>query len=80
MRIVNAYSLAHLLIWFIAGRYTPLKWVAFLTLSLLWEGLELVLPFDFAVESMGNKLADIVVNILGYAWGVRSRPSNPRSN
>ena len=31
-----------------------------------WELLELVLPFNFAAETIQNKIADIIVNILGY--------------
>jgi len=31
--------------------------------------LELVLPFDFAIETIQNKMGDIIVNILGYGFG-----------
>ena len=43
----------------------------FLTLSIGWEFLELVLPFEFAEEWIGNKLADVVVNIVGFYLGNR---------
>ncbi len=45
--------------------------MAFLVLSIGWEFLELVLPFEFAKEWIGNKLADIIVNILGFYLGIR---------
>ena len=35
-----------------------------------WELLELVLPFNFAAETIQNKIADIIVNILGYGSGL----------
>jgi hypothetical protein len=35
-----------------------------------WELLELVLPFNFAIETIQNKIADIIVNILGYGSGL----------
>ena len=75
MAVVNHYSLAHLVIWLLMGRYTGIGWVPFLVCSLGWECLEWVLPFEFAVESIDNKLADIVVNILGFSWGRRTRRS-----
>jgi len=53
--------------------------MTFLWLSLGWEVLELTLPFEWAVESIGNKLADIVVNVLGFSLGSRFRTS-PRPN
>ena len=71
MALLNLYSLSHLIIWFLAGRFTRINWVIFLTISIGWEFLELVLPFEFAEEWIGNKLADVVVNIVGFYLGNR---------
>lgn len=73
MTLLNYYSLAHFFIWFLAGRYIKMGWLLFLILSIGWEGLEFILPFEFAKEWMGNKLADIVVNILGFYLGKNLR-------
>jgi len=48
-------------------------WLLFLILSIGWEGLEMILPFEFAEEWIGNKLADIVVNFLGFYLGKNLR-------
>ena len=69
MSLLNLYSVAHLVIWFLAGRFTRISWTVFLIISIGWEFLELVLPFQFAEEWMGNKLADVAVNILGFYLG-----------
>ena len=42
-------------------------------LSIGWELLELVLPYEFAVEDWGNKGMDLVVNTLGFFIGTRLR-------
>ena len=75
MAVVNLYSVSHFLIWLTAGRYTIMSWRTFLLLSVGWEFLELVLPFEFAVETLDNKVGDIIVNILGFHIGRRLRPS-----
>jgi len=69
MVLLNLYSVAHLAIWFFVGRFTRIGWVVFVVLSLGWEVLELVLPFQFAEEWIGNKLTDVLVNVLGFFVG-----------
>jgi hypothetical protein len=69
--LINLYSLSHFFIWFIAGRYIKMSWLLFLILSIGWEGLELILPFEFAEEWIGNKLADVAVNVMGFYLGNR---------
>ena len=32
--------------------------------------LELVLPYNFAIETVPNKIADILVNFIGYGLGL----------
>ena len=71
MGLLNLYSLSHFIIWLLVGRFTRINWMIFLTLSIGWEFLELVLPFEFAEEWIGNKLADVVVNIVGFYLGNR---------
>lgn len=80
MSLLNYYSIPHFFIWFITGRYIKITWVLFLTLSIGWELLEMVLPFAFAEEWIGNKLADILVNSLGFYLGKHIRKGVPNLN
>ena len=73
MQVLNYYSVGHFFLWLLIARWTGISWLTFLVLSVGWELLELVLPFEFAVESTGNKYADIFVNILGFSQGLWSR-------
>ncbi len=66
MVLLNLYSLSHFFIWAFSGRFIPLSWALFFTLSIGWELLELVLPFTFAIETWDNKIAD-----LGFYLGLR---------
>ena len=67
----NYYSISHFLIWLFMGRFTRIGWVTFLILSIGWEALELVLPFEFAVETWINKVGDIIINTAGFMLGMR---------
>jgi hypothetical protein len=73
MAMLNLYSVSHFFIWFFTGRYLLQHWGVFLALSIGWEALELVLPFEFAVEEWSNKCADVVVNTVGFYLGSRLR-------
>ena len=73
MVLLNMYSVSHFLIWLTAGRYFLNSWQIFFLLSVSWELLELILPYEFAVEEWGNKVMDIVVNTLGFLVGTRLR-------
>jgi len=70
MIAINQYSIIHFVLWFLIAHYTKIGWLLFLTLSTGWELLELVLPFDFAIETIQNKIGDIIINILGYRLGL----------
>jgi len=70
MVMLNVYSIAHFLIWLISGRFILRSWSLFLALSIGWELLELFLPFEFAVETLDNKCADIIVNCVGFSVGL----------
>ena len=73
MQVLNYYSIVHFVLWLLVARWAGISWLTFLVLSVGWELLELALPFEFAVESIGNKSADIIVNILGFSLGLWSR-------
>ena len=76
MNAVNHYSALHFIFWFLTARYCKIGWLLFLILSISWELLELVLPFNFAAETIQNKIVDIIVNILGYGSGLFFNENN----
>jgi hypothetical protein len=73
MAFVNYYSISHLFIWLLLGRFTRIGWATFLILSLGWELLELVLPFEFVVETIDNKVGDMIVNTIAFSAGLKWR-------
>ena len=73
MEIMNAYSGIHLIQYFLLGRYVLSSWKLFLVISIGWEFLELILPYEFAAEIWANKFADVVFNCLGFYLGESSR-------
>jgi len=82
METVNGYTLVHFLLWFLVGRFTPLPLVPFLLITTGWEVLEVILPFEFALESIENKVMDVGSNLLGYGAGryiskLRHQPERP---
>ena len=73
MEIINAYSGIHLIQYFLLGRYVLSSWKIFFVISIGWEFLELILPYEFAAEIWANKFADVVFNCLGFYLGKSSR-------
>ena len=73
MALLNIWSLGHFVQWSIIGRFVLKNWYIFLFLSLGWELLELVLPYEFAKETWDNKISDVVVNIVAFWIGNRTR-------
>ncbi len=73
MALLNLWSLAHFVQLSILGRFMLTNWYVFLFLSIGWEFLELVLPYEFAKETIDNKISDVVVNIAGFWIGNRIR-------
>jgi glycopeptide antibiotics resistance protein len=73
MVLLNIWSVGHFLQWALVGRLLLNNWYIFLALSVGWECLELVLPYEFAQETWDNKISDIVVNGLGFYLGVSIR-------
>ena len=70
MTIINHYSIIHFIFYYLFGRYTNIRWLLFLLISFGWEMLELVLPYEFAIETIPNKIADILFNFFGYTTGL----------
>ena len=68
----NYYTISHLLIWLLVGRFTSIGYGSFFSLAVGWEILELVLPFEFAVETLDNKVGDMAANmvavLVGFTW------------
>ena len=73
MALLNIWSLGHFVQWSIIGRFFLKNWYVFLFLSIGWELLELVLPYEFTKETWGNKISDVVVNIVAFWIGNRTR-------
>lgn len=71
MSILNMWSLGHFIQWSFLGRFVFSNWYIFFILSVGWELIELILPYEFAVETLENKVSDIVVNTFGFYLGVK---------
>ncbi|MBH31785.1 MAG: hypothetical protein CMG71_07340 [Candidatus Marinimicrobia bacterium] len=82
MEALNGYTLIHLLLWFIVARFTPLPLIPFFLIATGWEALEIVLPFEFALESIENKVVDMGANLFGYGagWYLRKTRRSVRSS
>ena len=78
MALLNIWSLGHFVQWSIIGRFFLKNWYVFLFLSIGWELLELVLPYEFAKETWDNKISDVVVNIVAFWIGNRTRIESQR--
>ena len=73
MSLLNLWSLGHFVQWSIIGRFFLKNWYLFFFLSIGWELLELILPYEVAKETWVNKVADVFVNIAGFWIGNRIR-------
>ena len=73
MAVFNLWSLGHFVQWSLVGRFILTNWYVFLFLSIGWEFVELVLPYEFAKETIDNKISDVIVNIAGFWIGNRIR-------
>ena len=79
MYLFNIWSLGHFIQWTFVGRFLFSNWYLFLVLSIGWELLELVLPYEFAIETWENKISDLVVNTIGFYLGLRLRITHSTS-
>ena len=57
--------------WSFLGRFVFSNWYIFFILSVGWELIELILPYEFAVETLENKISDIVINTFGFYLGIK---------
>lgn len=73
MAVFNLWSLGHFVQWSLVGRFILTNWYVFLFLSIGWEFVELVLPYEFAKETIDNKISDVIVNVAGFWLGNRIR-------
>ncbi len=73
MAVFNLWSLGHFVQWSLVGRFILTNWYVFLFLSIGWEFVELVLPYEFAKETIDNKISDVIVNVAGFWIGNRIR-------
>ena len=71
MSVLNLWSLGHFMQWSFLGRFVFSNWYIFFILSVGWELIELILPYEFAAETLENKISDIVVNTFGFYLGVK---------
>ena len=69
MAVFNLWSLGHFVQWSLVGRFILTNWYVFLFLSIGWEFVELVLPYEFAKETIDNKISDVIVNVAGFWIG-----------
>ena len=46
-----------------------ISWPLFFFLSIGWEVLEIILPYEFTEEVWENKISDLVVNTIGFQAG-----------
>ncbi len=67
---LNLWSLGHVIQWTLVGRFLLKNWYVFFILSIGWELLELVLPYEFTTESWSNKISDLLVNVVGFYFGI----------
>ena len=66
---INYYSVIHFIEYVIISLIPFVKFVHVAILSVSWEILELFIEKEWAKESSGNKLFDIIFNFLGFIFG-----------
>ena len=66
---INYYSVIHFIEYVIISLIPFVKFVHVAILSVSWEILELFIDKEWAKESSGNKLFDIIFNFLGFIFG-----------
>ena len=66
---INYYSIIHFIEYTILSLIPFVKLVHVAILSVSWETLEIFIEQDWAKESGGNKLFDIIFNFSGFIFG-----------
>jgi hypothetical protein len=88
-KTVDILTIVHFILYFILGVYFPNNKKEIFMFMILWELFEhlivvnkttynlakkyWIIPERYWNESMGNKLVDIVANVVGYSLGSRLR-------
>jgi len=75
----NLWSIGHLILWILVGRFLLKNWLIFIILSLGWELIEYLLPYEVAKEVWGNRASDVIINTLGFYIGNRIRKRAPKN-
>ena len=63
---VNLYSIVHFVEYGVLSFIKQVRLLHVLCISTVWEIIELFVDSEWARESWGNKIMDIVFNILGF--------------
>ena len=63
---VNLYSIVHFIEYGVLSLIKQVKFFHVICISTVWEIIELFIVSEWARESWGNKIMDIVFNILGF--------------
>lgn len=63
---VNLYSIVHFVEYGVLSFIKQVRLLHVLCISTVWEIIELFIVSEWARESWGNKIMDIVFNILGF--------------
>ena len=63
---INYYSLLHFVEYGFLALFPAIKTFHIVYISLLWEILEVLLPYEWAKESALNKCFDIIFNLSGF--------------
>jgi hypothetical protein len=72
---INIHSISHLLFYMIFGYFFPNKWIIAIIMSFTWEIYEFILNIyinsysSYGTEKLINRIADIIINLLGYYLG-----------
>ena len=66
---INYYSVIHFIEYIVLSLIPFVKFVHVAILSVSWEILELFIEKEWAKESGGNKLFDIIFNFSGFFFG-----------
>ena len=66
---INYYSAIHFIEYAILSLIPFVKFVHVAFISFSWEILELFIPQEWAKESVGNKIFDIIFNFSGFFFG-----------
>ena len=63
---VNLYSIIHFIEYGILAFFPKVTTIHVLVVSISWELVELIIPYNWANESFLNKFADVVFNLSGF--------------